>query len=786
MTRKLTLFLAVISLPVLALAQDALLLSASSATTHQTYRPAGISWNNGTSTAGLNAANGGVTSVNGFTGAVIIETGSLATALANQVLVAKQNGQSFFVSATTSTIASAYSSSATNDTIIVGAGTWPASVVLTPNNAHSFFLEAGAVMTNSGTAATITDAGTNCGVVNIGGFGSFSNSGTSAAVFSISGSGTQLNVACATVAMSRPSATGTVAAISVTVGGYVNLHAASISCSNCSAIYGTGNGSFFVQSDDLIATTGSGVSTVLIGNGTVGTSAQREIPHWITCKRLVSDPNERGFYIPNGVNTQNGVFYINADRISACVEDGINSASSIYLDANLIDPQLNHDGTTGTTSRTVLALNGTTSYYVINIGTEHAVGPTALEIAGGGGVGPLLPGLDVSQIHIHGMYVLGSNPAIVANAGSDFYLTCGIVYNDGNTGLVFNGGQGYFTGTILDSTAVVINATGCVFINSQVQGITVNAGSFNYTNSIFTSGNNSGLGVSVYPGPSSATPAILTTPSALNYPDGIILAEAGILHYPGNGGILAQLGVLNYPGGVAEFTDGTTIFYPGGAALPFVDSTGNLRYNFTISEGSSVQPLLADVSGNLYWASFNQIPLITAAGSMFDFNDALMNDSANQYYVGGVNKVYDDDSIYFNNGNALTNGSYIFSSNGTSVIDNLGNWIGLPLPVVWSNVSGTPTTLAGYGITDAVVKTTGTGSASISANGLLVGQMSETNISTPGTLVGDSPTVIPPVNPPSFISWAAYVKTSGTTTLRLNAIATVTGTAQVWGIKTVR
>lgn len=80
------------------------------------------------------------------------------------------------------------------------------------------------------------------------------------------------------------------------------------------------------------------------------------------------------------------------------------------------------------------------------------------------------------------------------------------------------------------------------------------------------------------------------------------------------------------------------------------------------------------------------------------------------------------------------------------------------------------------------LQVSGSGSANINPNGLLLGQMSETSIATPGVTVGDIVTIGPPAAPPSFISWAGYVSASGTTVIRLSAIATVTGTTQSWNV----
>lgn len=705
---------------------------------------------------------GGVTSVNGFTGAVVIETGSLATALANQVIVAKQNGQSFFVSATTSTIASAFTLSSTNDTIIVGAGIWPANVIFTPNNAHSFYLESGAIITNSGNVNTFTDAGANCGIINIGGFGSFQNSGSSTSIFAISGSGTQLNVQCGNITMSTPSLSGTsIAAIRSNVGGYINLHAASISCSNCSAIESSGDGSFFIQSDDLIATTGSGISTTIIGNGFPGNANQREIPHWLTCKRFVSDPNERVFYVPNGINTQQGFFYINADRIAGCLEDGINSNSSIYVRNQLWAPQMNHDGSIPTSTRTLSTWNCPTSYYNVKAGTVYTNGPSAFVLAGGEGFTNQLV-VVLSYFDVDRIYGSSSiNPSIISNPGTQAEFHCPKVYNLTGVGLVFNGDALTFIGDMLgQSPSVTLNARGCFFLDSQINGITPNSNIYNYFNSTFGGSIDSGdTAPLIYPGPTNVQPVSLATSGALYYPDGSNLAT------PNSNPSMA-------------------LWYPD-LNVQLADATGNLYYSYFIGGPSQFQPVLADVNGSLYWPSNTpQSTLINTSGDLFDFNNLLIDDGAEIYYVGGTQKVVDDNTIYYSNNNIFTDANQIYAPDQTPIVNGTGSWIGPVIP--WNQIGSTPTTLAGYGITDAVVKTTGTGSASISANGLLVGQMSETNISTPGTLVGDSPTVIPPVNPPSFISWSAYVKTTGTTTLRLTAFATVTGTAQVWGIKTIR
>lgn len=703
---------------------------------------------------------GGVTSVNGFTGAVVIETGSLATALANQVIVAKQNGQSFFVSATTSTIASAFTSSSTNDTIIVGAGIWPANVIFTPNNAHSFYLESGAIITNSGNVNTFTDAGANCGIINIGGFGSFQNSGSSTSIFAISGSGTQLNVQCGNITMSTPSLSGTsIAAIRSNVGGYINLHAASISCSNCSAIESSGDGSFFIQSDDLIATTGSGISTTIIGNGFPGNANQREIPHWLTCKRFVSDPNERVFYVPNGINTQQGFFYINSDRIAGCVEDGLNSNSAIYIKSQLWTPKINHDGSTGISTRTVGVFNCPTSYYNIKGGTMYANNVSAFVIGGGEGFTNQLV-VSRSYFDVDRIYTTGTNASITSNPGCQATFNCPILYNLNGVSLVFNGDAFTFIGDIIGiNPSVTLNARGCFFLNSEINGITTNGNVYNYFNATFNGSVDQLDTASVlYPGPTNSLPISLATNSSVNYPDG---SELG-----GQGSINPM-----------------SLWYPGGLNLELADSGGNLYYPFAPFE--SVPPTLVDSNGNLYWPKQGaNVPFINQTGDIFDYSNLLISDGAAFYYVGGVHKVFDDNTVYYSNNNIFTDASQIYAPDQTPIINGTGSWIGPAIP--WGQIGSTPTTLAGYGITDAVVKTTGTGSASISANGLLVGQMSETNISTPGTLVGDSPTVIPPVNPPSFISWSAYVKTTGTTTLRLTAIATVTGTAQVWGIKTIR
>jgi len=65
---------------------------------------------------------------------------------------------------------------------------------------------------------------------------------------------------------------------------------------------------------------------------------------------------------------------------------------------------------------------------------------------------------------------------------------------------------------------------------------------------------------------------------------------------------------------------------------------------------------------------------------LYDGAGCVMDDGAHTYYSNSSwQPVIDDDSIYFSNGNALTDGEQIYSPSGTPIVSTEGAWIGAAL-----------------------------------------------------------------------------------------------------------
>lgn len=135
---------------------------------------------------------------------------------------------------------------------------------------------------------------------------------------------------------------------------------------------------------------------------------------------------------------------------------------------------------------------------------------------------------------------------------------------------------------------------------------------------------------------------------------GVVSASAGtggqLFYYNGNA-LADPTNNLNFSNGSQFVTVSGVINYFTGS--PLADASGNLLY--------SNNTLLADVSGNLYYGN-NSILLASAAGVL--------------YYGDGATPLTNASNQVLGDGSQLTG-------------------------LLWSQIGSTPTTLAGYGITDA-------------------------------------------------------------------------------------
>lgn len=287
---------------------------------------------------------------------------------------------------------------------------------------------------------------------------------------------------------------------------------------------------------------------------------------------------------------------------------------------------------------------------------------------------------------------------------------------------------------------------------------------------------------------SSGALGIGTTKGAINgslFVNTVTLGPSGFQFNIDNDGFGdAEIGTqLTLTGGIIA-TSGVINSYAGGAQFGVVGDGSDPATEFTNTGGAvalSIGPTAGTQNIGLFPNGNMNVQGIISIGGYFSYG------GGSTYLVpsgGGTWRIGDGSGtagfLAFGNNSSTQSG---FKVNGTTMQSRLGDDSGFA-DFQGRNLILTGSSLTVNGNQAAIIS--GTGSASINPNGLLLGQMSETSFATAGASVGDQVVVGPPANPPSFISWAGYVSTSGTTVVRLSAIATVTGSSQSWTVKTIK
>lgn len=287
---------------------------------------------------------------------------------------------------------------------------------------------------------------------------------------------------------------------------------------------------------------------------------------------------------------------------------------------------------------------------------------------------------------------------------------------------------------------------------------------------------------------SSGALGIGTTKGAINgslFVNTVTLGPSGFQFNIDNDGFGdAEIGTqLTLTGGIIA-TSGVINSYAGGAQFGVTGDGSDPATEFTNTSGAvalSIGPTVGTQNIGLYPNGNMNVQGIISMGGYFSYG------GGSTYLVpsgGGIWRMGDGSGtagfLAFGNNSSTQSG---FKVNGTTMQSRLGDDSGFA-DFQGRNLILTGSSLTVNGNQAAIIS--GTGSASINPNGLLLGQMSETSFATAGASVGDQVVVGPPANPPSFISWAGYVSTSGTTVVRLSAIATVTGSSQSWTVKTIK
>ena len=221
-------------------------------------------------------------------------------------------------------------------------------------------------------------------------------------------------------------------------------------------------------------------------------------------------------------------------------------------------------------------------------------------------------------------------------------------------------------------------------------------------------------------------------------------------YFSGNGYLLTSTNGANVAGQVANALVANTVYNPtqslitGLGTLTGLTSTGIVNFigtsnvslgsnaNVKITGGSSGDVLQTDGQGNLTWHSMSSgtgNANVVGSDTQVFFNDGgstNLGASANLTF-NKTTKTLSVDNISAN-GSSLTNltGSAVVgnvnwavtshysnvanSISGTNVSGNVdwaktSNWANTANSVTWSNVTSTPTTITGYGITDAYSNT---------------------------------------------------------------------------------
>lgn len=392
-----------------------------------------------------------------------------ATALAGQVILQKANGQQIIY---TGSINAAYGVSGSADTVIVGSGTYNNdTVALSNSNAHNFRFEPGAVWINSGSGAAMYDSGSD-GIVTVAGAGTFNLTGTTSneSFFDITGSGTQLYFSAYQVLGTGTAATtGTsLSIIKSENGGYVNGWAKDYIGTNETVCELAGDGKGVLHFGDQLTSTGSGVSTVVIGNGYVDPAGTQEIFNWFVGPRFISDPNS---YVMNvtGTNPQVRVVYVDVGRIAGCFRDPSTDAGTFvaYVNWKFWDPRYFHNGASGNTATTVCTLDGANSFYDFNGDDIQNGGAPLLECSGGNAGGG---SLFHSGRAIEGSGTGGSVDAIVINNGTLFLSVDHLTNQSEGNDLTYNNGTLNLYGGKFDDN-INVNNGGLDFWSGDCAGI---------------------------------------------------------------------------------------------------------------------------------------------------------------------------------------------------------------------------------------------------------------------------------------------------------------------------
>jgi hypothetical protein len=376
------------------------------------------------------------------------------------------------------TIATAISAAESGQTVFVYPGTYAGQITLADGvNLH---FEEGVIITYIGDGPTITDAGQPV-TCNISGKGSLQNAGpgtTMAAVILIASDSSTVYIDCHEIIMTSPGTnTGTVYTVNgINVGtaangpggsgavhyivagifsgnGLLQIACDHIVCTGCSAIVRTGNGKFFITVGDECMSSGTGVSTIVIGTGTTGDSSQREQPGWLTCKRIISDPSERVLSVEG--NSFGMVMYLNADRIAGCVEDpaiflgpfNVGGEIVLYVNWSFWTPIYNHDGSFATTTRDLCVLKSIGSFYGFD-GTDIAAENVRLfDLAGG--TSSVNSFIRVGRAY--GLTSMVEEIRVAAGTNITMHidrLECNNTNGSGQNGIVYNGGNLILSGMI--------------------------------------------------------------------------------------------------------------------------------------------------------------------------------------------------------------------------------------------------------------------------------------------------------------------------------------------------
>jgi hypothetical protein len=545
-----------------------------------------------------------------------------------------------------------------------------------------------------------------------------------------------------TMAVNGTSNVVIVTSTGVNVAGYINAGSGAITTTgNVTGSYVLGNGS------QLTSLTGSAV----VGNVTNAVQA-----HYANIANSVSGTNVSG-----NVTSAVQAHYANiANSVAgANVSGQVANANVAYYESvttqtsGTFYPVFVNGSTTGNyalASNSALSFNAATG--VLTTGTIQSGGGTGGNITGANlisanyfqGNGSLLTSITGANVSGNVTYAITSNWANVANSVSGTNVSgnvtsavqshyANIANSVAGTNVSGQVGNALIAGTVYTNAQPNITSVGTltdlsVSGNTTIAGNLTVSGAFEYANvtsfrvkdPIIEQGGN-------------------TAGGALTSSDGFDRGQ--LLHYYAGGSAKdAFMGFTSSAGTAGEFIFASTATESTGVVS--VSAYGNVRASYYFGNGSQLTGVTATSAFNTANGTSN-VNIPTASGNITmgvgGTSNVVIVTTSGVNVAGTINATGNITGSY-----VFGNGSQLTSLTGSAVVGNVtsavqSHYANIANSITFANVSGTPTTISGYGITDAYSNTntaaylataTFTTTGNITAGNINAGNLLTANYST--------------------------------------------------------